>query len=171
MPAVSAALARSRACLLRLILTEEILLTINIRPVASQDRPQWETLWRGYQAFYGVDLSQDVDRLWLKLLSPTADGPYCLVAEEVDGALLGIAQYLFHSTTWSEYPRCYLNDLYTAEEARGRGVGRALIEAVYAVADARGAGQVYWLTQEENASARALYDRVANVTSFIKYSR
>ena len=88
-----------------------------------------------------------------------------------DGQVLGIVHYLFHPVTWAVGPRCYLEDLFTAEEARGKGVGRALIEAVHAEADRRGADQVYWLTAEDNATARALYDKVATRTPFIKYRR
>jgi ribosomal protein S18 acetylase RimI-like enzyme len=79
--------------------------------------------------------------------------------------------YLFHPVTWAAGPRCYLEDLFTAAEARGRGVGKALIEAVYKAADERGADQVYWLTRETNATARRLYDQVARATDFIKYRR
>jgi GNAT superfamily N-acetyltransferase len=94
-----------------------------------------------------------------------------LVAEDEAGRLVGLAQYLFHATTWSPAPRCYLNDLFAVPEARGRGVGKSLIEAVYAAADARGASQVYWLTQTFNFEARQLYDRIAKATPFIKYAR
>lgn len=146
-------------------------MTINTRGVEPQDREQWEALWLGYQAFYGVNLTSDAERLWKQLLTASPDGPHCLVAEDENGELLGLAQYLFHGTTWSAQPRCYLNDLYTLESARGRGIGRALIEAVYVAADSRGASQVYWLTQDFNKSARRLYDKVANLTPFIKYSR
>ena len=146
-------------------------MTITVRDIGPQDRAQWLKLWRGYQAFYSVDLSADSDRLWSALVAPPEAGPFCLVAEDEHGNLLGMAQYLYHATTWSELPRCYLNDLYTEESSRGLGVGRALIEAVYARADRHGSSQVYWLTQDTNRQARLLYDRVANCTPFIKYAR
>ena len=144
---------------------------IKISKLQASDRSQWLELWRGYQAFYEADLTADEDRLWSVLLDPPAEGPFGLVAEAEDCKLVGLVQYLFHATTWSAEQRCYLNDLYTAEEARGMGAGRALIEAVYEAADAAGAPHVYWLTQEFNETARQLYDKVAKQTPFIKYSR
>ena len=144
---------------------------IEIRQIRSQDKDQWLPLWRAYQAFYEADLSADEDRLWRALNAPQKDGPYGLVAAGGDGELLGIAHYLFHITTWSSAPRCYLNDLFTLPQARGQGVGRKLVEAVYAKSDEHGAGQVWWLTQEFNREARLLYDRIAKVTPFIKYAR
>ena len=142
-----------------------------IRQLRETDRAAWQALWRGYQEFYEADLRDGEDALFARLLKPGPDGPFALVAEGADGRLTGLVQFLYHGTTWSEAQRCYLNDLYTVPEARGQGVGRKLIEAVYAHADARGAGQVYWLTQEFNHTARKLYDSIAKVTPFIKYSR
>lgn len=142
-----------------------------IRTLQSADRPQWNVLWRGYLDFYQTEVPAEVsDLTWLRLLDPEAPIlGFC--AARSDGVLLGIVHYLFHPVTWSAGPRCYLEDLFTAPEARGRGVGRALIEAVYAAADRRGADQVYWLTQDSNATARRLYDQVATATPFIKYRR
>jgi ribosomal protein S18 acetylase RimI-like enzyme len=141
------------------------------RTFAEADRPQWERLWRGYLDFYEADLPDAVsDLTWRRLLDPEAPIlGFC--AARSDGRLLGIVHYLFHPVTWAAGPRCNLEDLFTATEARGNGVGLALIEAVYAAADARGADQVYWLTAETNATARRLYDSVAKVTPFIKYRR
>jgi GNAT superfamily N-acetyltransferase len=90
---------------------------------------------------------------------------------ELDGRLVGFAHYLFHPSTWSETGYCYLEDLFTAPEARGRGVGRALIEAVAAAEAGAGATRLYWHTQEFNADGRALYDTLARRTSFIVYER
>jgi len=87
----------------------------------------------------------------------------------LDGTLVGIVHYLFHRSTWTTGDSCYLQDLFTAPEARGQGAGRALIEAVYDRAGAAGASRVYWLTQETNATARALYDTVADRPGFIQY--
>jgi GNAT superfamily N-acetyltransferase len=146
-------------------------MTFTIRTLQPNDRPQWDALWRGYLEFYKSDVPAEVTELtWRRLLDPEAPIlGFC--AAEPDGKLLGIVHYLFHPVTWAAGPRCYLEDLFTAPDARGRGVGKALIEAVYAAADARGADQVYWLTQEFNATARSLYDQVATATPFIKYRR
>jgi GNAT superfamily N-acetyltransferase len=146
-------------------------MAIGIRPLRPADRSQWQSLWIGYQEFYEADLSAQTQSLWLRLMDPPPDGPYGLIAETGSGTVCAFAHFLFHATTWSTAPRCYLNDLYTAQSARGQGAGRALIEAVYRAADAKGASQVYWLTQEFNAEARSLYDKVAKMTPFIKYAR
>jgi GNAT superfamily N-acetyltransferase len=146
-------------------------MAITIRPLAHSDRAGWEALWRGYQDFYEADLSADEDRLWQALMEPGPDGPYGLVAVDGEGALVGLAHYLFHITTWSQARRCYLNDLFTAPAARGKGAGRMLIEAAASASAARGAGQVWWLTQDTNEPARKLYDKVAKLTPFIKYAR
>ena len=146
-------------------------MTFIVRPLAADDREQWLGLWRGYLDFYESDVPASVTNLtWNRLLDPEAP-IHGLCAATTDGRILGIVHYLFHPVTWAAGPRCYLEDLFTSADARGRGVGRALIEAVYAAADARGADQVYWLTQEFNATARRLYDQVATATPFIKYRR
>jgi GNAT superfamily N-acetyltransferase len=146
-------------------------MSLEIRPLAAADHAQWRELWRGYVTFYESSVPDDVTALtWNRLLDPEAP-IFGFCATTPDGRLLGIVHYLFHPVTWAAGPRCYLEDLFTLPEARGQGVGRALIEAVYAAADARGADQVYWLTQEFNATARRLYDQVAKATPFIKYRR
>lgn len=144
---------------------------ITVRDLETADKAAWLELWRGYQEFYGADLRSGEQALWDRLMNPEKDGPFCLVAVDLDGALLGFTHFLYHMTTWSIERRCYLNDLFTAKQARGKGAGGALIEAVYARADEDGASQVYWLTQEFNHTARSLYDSVASLTPFIKYSR
>ncbi|MBI1358919.1 MAG: GNAT family N-acetyltransferase [Alphaproteobacteria bacterium] len=145
--------------------------TFTIREMREADHDQWSGLWRGYLEFYEARVPDDVsDLTWRRLLDP-AQAMQGFCAERDDGVLLGIVHYLFHPVTWSVGPRCYLEDLFASPEARGQGVGRALIEAVYAAADAQGADQVYWLTAETNATARRLYDSVATKTPFIKYRR
>ncbi|MFZ1812972.1 MAG: GNAT family N-acetyltransferase [Rhizobiaceae bacterium] len=146
-------------------------MSITIRPLESADRQQWLELWRGYQAFYEADLSADEDSLWQRLMKPSPDGPFCLVAQDETGRLLGITQFLYHMSTWSQARKCYLNDLFTTHQARGKGVARALIEGVYARADEDGNSEVYWMTQEFNHTARKLYDRIGRLTPFIKYNR
>lgn len=145
-------------------------MTFAIRTFVEDDRDEWDRLWRGYLEFYKADVSDLVsEATWTRLVDP--DEPIFGFCAAEDGKLLGIVHYLFHPVTWSQGPRCYLEDLFTAPEARGRGVGRALIEAVYKAADERGADQVYWLTQNGNLTARRLYDQVARATDFIKYRR
>lgn len=144
-------------------------MTGSIRPLERRDHGQWLELWRGYQQFYGADLRAGEEELFERLLAPSPEGPFCLVFDSGEGALLGMTQFLYHGTTWSSARRCYLNDLFTRKEARGQRIGEKLIGAVGERAAADGCEQVYWLTQEGNTSGRKLYDRVAKVTDFIKY--
>lgn len=143
-----------------------------VRPVAAGDYAQWLPLWDGYNAFYGRSgpsaLPAEVTATtWQRFLDP-AEPVHALVAER-DGRLLGLTHYLFHRSTIHVERVCYLQDLYTAEDARGQGVGRALIAAVAARARTAGATRVYWLTHETNRTARQLYDRVAADSGFIVY--
>lgn len=140
-----------------------------IRALKTEDREKWQVLWQGYQEFYDADLSSITDHVFAQLVSNETDTPFGLVFEGDDGKLLGLAHYLFHATTWSAKKRCYLNDLFTSKEARGMGVGRALIEATAQRANAADSDQLYWLTQEFNTDGRRLYDKVANLTPFVKY--
>lgn len=143
---------------------------IRTRPVATHDEARWRALWAGYLAFYQTTLPDEVtDLTWRRLLD-AAEPVHCLVAE-AEGAVLGIVNYVFHRATWTASSYCYLEDLFTAPEARGRGVGRMLIEAVYAAAQTAGATRVYWLTHESNATARRLYDAVAENAGFIQYRK
>ncbi|GJD48048.1 hypothetical protein OPKNFCMD_0763 [Methylobacterium crusticola] len=141
---------------------------LTIRPLRPDERAAWDPLWQGYLAFYGASLDPAAsDTTWARLHDP-AEPMHALVAER-DGAVIGLVHYVFHRSTWTVGPYCYLQDLFTAQAARGRGAGRALIEAVYAAARAAGASRVYWLTQESNATARALYDTLADRPGFIQY--
>lgn len=142
-----------------------------VRDLAPADRAGWEPLWRGYLEFYGAVVADDVTELTFRRLIDAAEPDmFCLVAEQ-DGALVGIVQCVLHRSTWTAAPYCYLQDLFVAPDARDQGAGRALIEAVYARADALGAARVYWLTHETNATARVLYDSVAQRSGFIQYRR
>ncbi len=144
---------------------------IVIRPLEANDRAAWEPLWFGYLEFYNVELAPEVtETTWRRLLDPNKD-MHCLCALNGAGEMVGIVHFLFHPVTWSITDRCYLEDLYVSDAARGAGAGRALIEAVYAAGDERGADQVYWLTEDINATARRLYDRVGRLTPFLKYQR
>lgn len=147
-------------------------LSPTIRPLRATDRAEWQALYDGYQRFYDrVDLPQDFfDTAFARLMSDDPRDFHGLVAKQ-DGRLVGLVHYVFHPNLWRPEGVCYLQDLFTLAQARGTGVGRALIEAVYAAADRAGAPNVYWLTQEFNYAGRMLYDRVATRTPFIRYSR
>ena len=142
----------------------------DIRPLRPDERAAWEPLWQGYLAFYKASVKPDfTDMTWARL-HDLAEPMHGLGAF-VDGRLLGIVHYIFHRSTWTTGDYCYLQDLFTAEDARGQGLGRALIEGVYERAGAAGASRVYWLTHESNTPARALYDRVADRSGFIQYRK
>lgn len=133
---------------------------ISIRPVGSNERAAWEPLWQGYLRFYESSQPPDAtDVLWQRLHDPME--PMHVLGAYRGGRLVGIVHYLYHRSCWTVADYCYLQDLFVAPAARGLGAGRALIEAVYAAARQAGASRVYWLTQEANATARLLYDRVA----------
>ena len=139
---------------------------IRVAPLQAEDRAPWEVLARGYKEFYATPTTdEEYEAAWRRLLA--GDGAFGLGAK-VDGELVGIAHFLFHTSTWAPTV-CYLQDLFTAPASRGRGVARLLIEAVAERARSRGATRFYWLTQEHNATARALYDRVARYRGFIRY--
>ena len=144
---------------------------INIRPVAQDDHADWRRMWTAYLEFYETSVTEDVyDALWSRLLSNDPQEFNGLIAE-VDGKPAGLTHYLFHRHGWKVENCCYLQDLYADPDVRGTGVGRALIEAVYAAADKAGAPSVYWLTQDFNHTARRLYDRIGTKTPFIRYNR
>ena len=146
-------------------------MTFLIRDAAPKDHPQWAPLWEGYLAFYESALDPAVtDTAWARLNDPV-EPMFALVAEDEAGKLIGFVHCVLHRGTWSIGNFCYLEDLFVAPEARGSGAGRALIEAVYARADALDCGRVYWLTHETNTAARKLYDQVAHHHGFIQYRR
>lgn len=146
-------------------------MSLLVRPLAAADRPGWGALWRDYLAFYETALPTAIyDLTFSRLLSSDHPDQNGLVAVS-DGAPVGLVHFIYHPHNWRAEKVCYLQDLFAAPEARGTGVGRALIEAVYARADADGCPSVYWLTQKDNHSARHLYDRLATLTPFVKYAR
>jgi len=145
--------------------------TLTIRPPVAADRPRWAELWRAYLAFYETELPPaTVETAFARLTDPGVTDYAGLIAETGDGPA-GLVHYITHRHGWRVENVVYLQDLYVAPAVRGAGIGRALIEAVYAAADAAGTPSVYWLTQEDNATARRLYDRIADLTGFIKYQR
>lgn len=146
-------------------------MTLAIRTLEARDEPEWRRLWTDYLTFYEATVGEDVYRAtFARLLSGGANEYRGLLAEQ-DGRPVGLVHYLFHRHCWRVEDVCYLQDLYADPDVRGSGVGRALIEAVYTAADAKGCPTVYWMTQDFNAKARKLYDRIGKATPFIKYQR
>jgi GNAT superfamily N-acetyltransferase len=146
----------------------------SVRPISRNDYDQWFTLWQGYNAFYGrsgpTALPHEVTQTtWTRFF----DGyePVRALVAESGGQLLGLTHYLFHRSTIAIEPVCYLQDLFTSEVARGKGIGRALIDAVYEQAQLAGSQRVYWQTHETNLTAMQLYNKAAERSGFIVYRK
>jgi GNAT superfamily N-acetyltransferase len=145
-----------------------------VRPVTPADFAEWQSLWEGYNAFYGrsgaTALPVENTRMTWARFFDTYEPIHGLVAE-IDSRLVGLTHYLFHRSTIMLNPICYLQDLFTHETSRGKGVGGALINAVYERAKLAGSTRVYWQTHETNLTARKLYDQMADRTGFITYGK
>jgi GNAT superfamily N-acetyltransferase len=148
--------------------------SVTIRDVLPDDFLEWKVLWDGYNTFYGrhgpTALRPEVTQMTWSRFFDAYEPVHALVAVD-GGALVGIAHYLFHRSTIQIAPTCYLQDLFTSTAARGRGVGRMLIAAVYERAVAANAGRLYWQTHESNSTAMALYDKVAERSGFVVYRK
>ncbi len=143
-----------------------------IRDLEPTDRVQWEALWAGYLEFYKSSLAPEVTSATFARLIDRSEPMFSLVAEdEQTHDLIGMVNCVIHRSTWSQQNYCYLGDLFTSPVARKRGVGRALIEAVYARADELKLPRVYWMTHETNETARKLYDSLATNSGFVQYRR
>jgi GNAT superfamily N-acetyltransferase len=145
-----------------------------IRFAVLGDYSQWLPLWEGYNKFYGrsgkTALAEEITRTtWARFLD-AYEPMHALVAED-KGALVGLVHYIFHRSTISIAPTCYLQDLFTEESARGKGIGRALVNAVYEQAKLTGVARVYWQTHESNSAAMKLYDQLAERSGFIVYRK
>ncbi|NQE51361.1 GNAT family N-acetyltransferase [Herbaspirillum rubrisubalbicans] len=147
---------------------------LHIRSAQQDDYPQWKILWDDYNAFYGrsgaTALPLQITHATWARIHDASEPVHALVAES-EGKLLGLAHYLYHRNTILIGPTCYLQDLFTTEAARGRGVARALIEQLYRRAADEGAERVYWHTHHSNATARRLYDTLAIDSGFIVYRK
>jgi GNAT superfamily N-acetyltransferase len=146
-------------------------MTLAVRPLQAADRAAWGVLWHGYLAFYQTARPDDLYDLHFARLRDLDNRDWHGLVAVSGGQLVGLAHVLLHPHGWQAAPTAYLQDLFVDPAARGAGAGRALMQAVYALADTLGAQGVYWTTQDFNASARALYDSVGTCTPFIKYTR
>jgi GNAT superfamily N-acetyltransferase len=147
---------------------------LSVRFVVREDYEQWLPLWDGYNAFYGrsgaTALAPEITRMTWARFFDAYEPVHGLVAES-DGQLLGLTHYLFHRSTTAIEPVCYLQDLFTSNAARGRGIGRALINRVYEQARLAGSSRVYWQTHQTNLTAMQLYDQVAERSGFVVYRK
>ncbi|MCU1762774.1 GNAT family N-acetyltransferase [Pseudomonas sp. 14P_8.1_Bac3] len=143
---------------------------IEIRQVTADDRAAWLPLWQTYLRFYKTELPEAVtDSSWQRMLDPNE--PTHAALAWADGKAVGMVHFIYHRSNWAIENSCYLQDLLVAPETRGTGVGRKLIEFVYATAKADGCNKVHWLTHETNATAIQLYERIAERPGFIQFRK
>jgi len=143
---------------------------VHIRPLQPADQEAWLPLWRGYQEFYEVRISPETTHVtWERFLDP-AEPVFGALALS-DGRAVGLVHWIFHRSCWTIGNYCYLQDLFVAQDRRGSGIGRKLVEYVYDVAREAGCSRVYWLTHESNRNAMLLYDRIADRSGFVQYRK
>ena len=139
-----------------------------IRAALPSDEAAWRELWKGYCDFYQAQVGPEVsDRTWKRILDP--DSQIMCVVAEVEGQVYGFANCVVHENTWETQPVCYLEDLFVRPAARGRGIGSALLEWLRNAMRAEGWARLYWVTHQDNATARRLYDRFASADGFVRY--
>jgi GNAT superfamily N-acetyltransferase len=143
---------------------------LNIRPLEARDRAEWDGLWQAYQIFYKAVISEETSDLTFARLMDASVPMNGFVAED-DGRIIGMTHCIFHYSAWTQGPYCYLQDLITKPEHRGKGAATALIQAVYAFAAEKGAARVYWLTHETNETAIRLYAKLADRSGFIQFRK
>lgn len=143
---------------------------MGLRGVEQKDFMQWNTLWKSYQEFYQVSLKEELSVITFERLIDNKEPMGCFVFED-DEKIIGFVHFIFHRSTWSERDSCYLQDLFVSPNCRSKGIGKQLIEAVYAEAENKECAKVYWLTHESNSTARVLYDHVAENVGFIQYRK
>lgn len=145
-------------------------MTITTHSLSPADRAQWEPLWQGYLTFYKAKVPDRVTEITWNRFHDPKEPMWAFGAFDGD-RMVGIVHMILHRSCWTEGDYCYLQDLFTADDARGKGVGRALIERVYTEAKGRGVARVHWLTHETNTTAMQLYDRIADKSGFIQYRK
>ncbi|AOE88227.1 GNAT family N-acetyltransferase [Pseudomonas sp. TCU-HL1] len=144
--------------------------SLEIRPVSAADHAAWLPLWQGYQRFYKTEIATETTAVtWQRFLDPVEPMHAALAWQ--DGKAVGMVHFIYHRSCWTVGDYCYLQDLYVAEGLRGGGIGRLLIEHVYAEARAAGASRVHWLTHETNTDAMQLYERIADRSGFVQYRK
>jgi ribosomal protein S18 acetylase RimI-like enzyme len=144
-------------------------MSLQIRELLPEDKPQWLPLWHGYLTFYETDLAPEItEDTWARLMLASGN-IFGLGAVNTAGELIGFTHYLLHGGTWGQGPICYLEDLYVSETARGTGAGRALIETLAEKGRMSGWQSIYWQTAASNQTAQHLYDRLATRTDWVRY--
>jgi GNAT superfamily N-acetyltransferase len=150
--------------------TEIIWMSVSIRALAAADYDVWLPLWKGYQEFYKTNIPEEVTRVTFARILDEKEPMFAALAW-VSGEAAGLAHWILHRSNWTVGHYCYLQDLYVASGRRGLGLGRELIEHVYAEAHKAGCARVHWLTHESNVNAMLLYDRIADRSGFVQYRK
>ncbi|HGM5492855.1 TPA: N-acetyltransferase family protein [Serratia fonticola] len=143
---------------------------VTIREIIASDRAGWEHLWQQYLHFYRADVSAEITEKTFTRLCQKQD-LVGLVAVNEQGQPLGFMHLVYHASTWSDTNYCYIEDLFVDKSARGQNVAESLFNEAYQQAEVRESSRVYWMTQEFNSSARSLYDKIGQRTSFIIYTK
>jgi ribosomal protein S18 acetylase RimI-like enzyme len=145
-------------------------MSIAVRQIQVGDKSAWQELYFDYLKFYETSPSDVNSELLWDRLTNSEPKIQALVAES-NGVVIGIVHFHYQLSTWSETSHCYLEDLYVAEDARGKGAAKALIQQVQELAIKQGCTELFWITKESNTTARKLYDQVANLSDFIRYEK
>ncbi len=148
----------------------ETLQQSRVRDLTVNDEAAWRRLWAGYCSFYKVEMSDEQTNFTWKRMQDPASSIKGLVAENAEGRVVGICNYLLHENTWTMTPVCYLEDLFVEDTVRGGGVGEALISELQDRMQSEGWSRVYWMTKENNYRARGLYDKFVRSDGFVRYS-
>jgi GNAT superfamily N-acetyltransferase len=144
--------------------------SVEIRAIVADDYAMWLPLWKDYHRFYKVEIPESATReTWSRFLDPIE--PMHAALAVMGEHAFGLAHAIYHRSTWTSNDYCYLQDLFVAPDARGGGIGRALIEHVYADARRRKAARVHWLTHESNQIAMKLYDEIGQRSGFVQYRK
>ena len=143
-----------------------------VRLLLPTDSARWLHLWQGYVAAcveQGIAAPPDncTELNWSRLMA--IDEPVTGLIAEVDGEAVGLLHLIFHRSTFHENEVCFLQDLFTVNAFRGKGIARALIQQAQIEATAKGARRIYWQTAQTNDAAILLYDKVATRTRTVNF--
>ncbi len=145
--------------------------TIRVARAGPADKNDWISLWRQWQRHMSGAVPDEVtEQSWRTALAP-GSSLAILLARDAAGAAIGFATVSFAPFAWTGSDIAFLQDLFVMESARGNKAGEALLGAVYAEADARGAAQVYWMVDEKDEALQRFYARHGIRTPYLRYMR
>ena len=142
---------------------------VEVRFIRPDDQNRWSEMWRDYLAFYKQSLAPEITSETCRRFLDDKCPMFCLVAENDAGSLIGFATHVVHPGTWGMGNVCYLEDLYVSPDARRMGVARHMIETLIQMGKEQNWYRLYWHTDDDNHTARALYDKIGTLTDYVKY--